>query len=141
MFKTTVRVKGFFDDEPKTYTLYFNLSRREMWEFIKSYDNVTNFREMIETAQKNGDHLTLIEFIDNLLGSAYGERQGDKFVKDPIIRANFLDGPQYEEMFNRMIASKSFSQSVIEGIMPQAILDEVRKDPKYQAEFGTPADD
>ena len=80
MFSHIVRVQGFFDDEPKTKKLYFHLSRREMFDFINRYDNITNFNEWVETAIKNNDLYTMMEFFDDLIGSAYGERQGERFI-------------------------------------------------------------
>ena len=64
MFSHIVRVKGFFDDEPKAKKLYFHLSRREMFDFIKRYDNVTNFQEWMQSAIDAEDLYTLMEFFD-----------------------------------------------------------------------------
>lgn len=131
MFKTTVRAQGFFDDEPKSYTLYFNLSRRELFDFTKRYDGVDSFQEYLTNLQQDNDTLALVEFVDDLIGSAYGEREGDRFVKSDIIKDNFINGPQYAVLFDKMLKDVAFSQSLLEGIMPQNLMDQVRKDEKY----------
>jgi len=35
MFSHIIRVRGIFDDEPTTKKLYFHMSRREMFDFIR----------------------------------------------------------------------------------------------------------
>ena len=100
MFSHIVRVKGFFDDEPKAKKLYFHLSRREMFDFIKRYDNVTNFQEWMQSAIDAEDLYTLMEFFDDLIGTSYGERQGEHFVKTPQIKESFLNSPEYEKLFD-----------------------------------------
>lgn len=132
MFKTTIRAQGFFDDEAKSYTLYFNLSRRELFDFAKRYDGVNSFQEYLTDLQDNEDNLALVEFIDDLLGSAYGEREGDRFIKSDIIKDNFINGPQYEVLFEKMLGDLKFAQSLLEGIMPDKLMTQVREDEKYQ---------
>lgn len=132
MFKTTIRAQGFFDEEAKSYTLYFNLSRRELFDFAKRYDGVNSFQEYLTDLQDNEDNLALVEFIDDLLGSAYGEREGDRFIKSDIIKDNFINGPQYEVLFEKMLGDLKFAQSLLEGIMPDKLMAQVREDEKYQ---------
>ena len=57
MFSHIIRVRGIFDDEPTTKKLYFHMSRREMFDFIKRYDNVTNFEKWLQAAIDNEDLL------------------------------------------------------------------------------------
>lgn len=132
MFKTTVRAKSFFDDEVTTHTLYFNLSRRELFELASEYNGVNAFQDYVTAAQEDGDLFKIVEFTDNLLGKAYGERQGDRFVKSDLIRQNFIDGPVYEVLFDKIAADSQFAKELIEGIMPTKLLESLKDDPKYK---------
>ena len=87
MFSHIIRVRGIFDDEPTTKKLYFHMSRREMFDFIKRYDNVTNFEKWLQAAIDNEDLYTMMKFFDDLIGTSYGERQGERFVKSEQIRS------------------------------------------------------
>ena len=132
MFKATVRSRSLFNDEVTTQTLYFNLSRREMMDFVKKYDGINSFREYLESAKTAEDVYTIVEFIDDVLGSAYGERQGERFVKSDVIRDNFLNGPAYEALFEKMLSDGHFAVDLLTGVFPEKIMEQVKKDEEFQ---------
>lgn len=132
MFSHIVRVQGFFDDEPTTKKLYFHLSRREMFDFIKRYDNITNFNAWVEAAIANNDLYTMMEFFDDLIGSAYGERQGERFIKNAQIKESFLNSPEYEELFDQLLNKPNLVREFYNGILPEKIMKQVKDDPKYK---------
>ena len=132
MFSHIIRVKGFFDDEPKAKKLYFHLSRREMFDFIKQYDNVKNFEEWMQSAINAEDFYTLMEFFDNLIGSSYGERQGERFVKTDQIKESFLNSPEYEVLFDEFMEKPHLVKEFYEDIFPEKIMNQVKQDEKYK---------
>lgn len=132
MFKATVRSRSLFNDEVTTHTLYFNLSRREMMDFVKKYDGINSFRDYLDSAKTAEDVYTIVEFIDDVLGSAYGERQGERFVKSEVIRDNFLNGPLYEALFEKMLTDGRFAADLLTGVFPEKIMEQVKKDEEFQ---------
>ena len=132
MFSHILRTKGVFDDEPTTKKLYFHMSRREMFDFIKRYDNVTNFEKWIQAAIDNNDLYTMMRFFDDLIGTAYGERQGEHFVKSEQIKESFLNSPEYEELFDQMMDNPGLVREFYQGILPEKIMKQVKDDPKYK---------
>ena len=132
MFKTTVRAKSFFDDEVTTHTLYFNLSRREVFELAKEYNGVNAFQEYITNAQADENLFQIVEFTDNIIGKAYGERQGERFVKSEQIKESFLNSPEYEELFDQLMDNPSLVREFYNGILPEKIMKQVQQDPKYK---------
>lgn len=132
MFKATVRSRSLFNDEVTTQTLYFNLSRREMMDFVKKYDGINSFRDYLDSAKTAEDVYTIVEFIDDVLGSAYGERQGERFVKSEVIRDNFLNGPLYEALFEKMLSDGRFAAELLTGVFPEKIMEQVKKDEEFQ---------
>lgn len=132
MVSHIVRVQGFFDDEPTTKKLYFHLSRREMFDFVKRYDNITNFNAWVEAAIANNDLHTMMEFFDDLIGSAYGERQGERFIKNAQIKESFLNSPEYEELFDQLMNKPNLVREFYAGILPEKIMKQVKDDPKYK---------
>lgn len=132
MFKATIRARSLFNDEVTTQTLYFNMSRREMMDFIKKYDGINSFREYLNSAKTAEDVYAIVEFIDDVLGSAYGERQGERFVKSEVIRDNFLNGPLYEALFEKMLNDGNFAVDLLTGIFPEKIMEQVKKDEEFQ---------
>lgn len=132
MFKATIRAQSLFNDEITTQTLYFNMSRREMMDFVKKYDGINSFREYLNSAKTAEDVYVIVEFIDDVLGSAYGERQGERFVKSEVIRDNFLNGPLYEALFEKMLNDGNFAIDLLTGIFPEKIMEQVKKDEEFQ---------
>lgn len=132
MFKATVRARSLFNDEVTTQTLYFNLSRREMMEFVKKYDGINSFREYLDQAKNTEDIYSIVEFIDDVLGTAYGERQGERFVKSAVIKDNFLNGPSYEALFEKMLADGKFAADLLVGVFPEKVMEQVKKDEDFQ---------
>ena len=132
MFKATVRARSLFNDEVTTQTLYFNLSRREMMEFVKKYDGINSFREYLDQAKNTEDIYSIVEFIDDVLGTAYGERQGERFVKSAVIKDNFLNGPSYESLFEKMLADGKFAADLLVGVFPEKVMEQVKKDEDFQ---------
>lgn len=132
MFKATIRARSLFNDEITTQTLYFNMSRREMMDFVKKYDGINSFREYLNSAKTAEDVYAIVEFIDDVLGSAYGERQGERFVKSEVIRDNFLNGPLYEALFEKMLNDGNFAVDFLTGIFPEKIMEQVKKDEEFQ---------
>lgn len=132
MFSHIIRIKGIFDDEPTTKKLYFNLSRREIFEFISRYEGVKSFEQMLKVATDNEDRLTMIRYIDDLVGSAYGERQGDRFVKNDVIKESFLNSPEYEAFFEELMEKPHVVKAFYDGIMPANVIKSVMNDPKYK---------
>lgn len=132
MFKATIRARSLFNDEITTQTLYFNMSRREMMDFVKKYDGINSFREYLNSAKTAEDVYAIVEFIDDVLGSAYGERQGERFVKSEVIRDNFLNGPLYEALFEKMLNDGNFAVDLLIGIFPEKIMEQVKKDEEFQ---------
>ena len=132
MFSHILRTKGIFDDEPTTKKLYFHMSRREMFDFIHRYDNVTNFEKWIQAAVDNNDLYTMMRFFDDLIGTAYGERQGERFVKSEQIKESFLNSPEYEELFDQMMDNPGLVREFYQGILPEKIMKQVKDDSKYK---------
>lgn len=132
MFKATVRSRSLFNDEVTAQTLYFNLSRREMMDFVKKYDGINSFRDYLNSAKTAEDVYTIVEFIDDVLGSAYGERQGERFVKSEVIRDNFLNGPLYEALFEKMLTDGRFAADLLTSIFSEKIMEQVKKDEEFQ---------
>lgn len=132
MFKATIRARSLFNDEITTQTLYFNMSRREMMDFVKKYDGINSFREYLNSAKTAEDIYAIVEFIDDVLGSAYGERQGERFVKSEVIRDNFLNAPLYEALFEKMLNDGNFAVDLLTGIFPEKIMEQVKKDEEFQ---------
>ena len=132
MFKATIRARSLFNDEITTQTLYFNMSRREMMDFVNKYDGINSFREYLNSAKTAEDVYAIVEFIDDVLGSAYGERQGERFVKSEVIRDNFLNGPLYEALFEKMLNDGNFAVDLLTGIFPEKIMEQVKKDEEFQ---------
>ena len=74
----------------------------------------------------------MMKFFDDLIGTSYGERQGERFVKSEQIKESFLNSPEYEELFDQLMDNPSLVREFYNGILPEKIMKQVQKDPKYK---------
>jgi hypothetical protein len=87
---------------------------------------------MIKAVTENEDRYQMVKFIDDLVGSSYGERQGDRFVKNEVIKEAFLNSPEYEAFFNELMEKPQVVKAFYDGIMPANVIKSVMNDPKYK---------
>lgn len=119
MLKKTVTYVNY-DGEEVTETLYFNLNQLEVTKiqakYAKNGEDLEAYAERITEAK---DLETMIEFVETLVLSSYGEKSedGKRFVKTKEIRENFEYSLAYAELMAVLLTNpqeaKEFGGSLI----------------------------
>lgn len=131
MIKKTVTYKNLFTEAEVTEDLYFHLDPAElakMWVI-----GGESWMEHMQTLSEKSDGKTIMEEFEKMLGTAYGERRGDKLVKTPTIREEFLSSQAYNTLFMELLASKDNGSSFFANLIPSNIDEIVAKFNAQQA--------
>ena len=102
MYKKSINYTGF-DGNEETLVAYFNINQMEATRLNAKYDgNITKF---IEQVVESKDLTRMLDFIEDMILSAYGERSEDglRFVKNAEVRENFSQTLAYEALFGELL--------------------------------------
>lgn len=102
MYKKSINYTGF-DGNEETLVAYFNINQMEATRLNAKYDgDITKF---IEQVVESKDLTRMLDFIEDMILSAYGERSEDglRFVKNAEVRENFSQTLAYEALFGELL--------------------------------------
>lgn len=102
MYKKRINYTGF-DGNEETLDAYFNINQMEATRLNAKYDgDITKF---IEQVVESKDLTRMLDFIEDMILSAYGERSEDglRFVKNAEVRENFSQTLAYEALFGELL--------------------------------------
>lgn len=118
MIKKTVSYNNLFTGEPITKDLYFHMDAAELAEMTVIEGE--GWADRIQSLQQDpkGRGKEIIEQFKQLLGAAYGEREGDDLVKSDEITAKFLRSQAYNKLFMELITSKDSGGSFFAALVP-----------------------
>lgn len=104
MYKKSINYTGF-DGNEETLVAYFNINQMEATRLNAKYDgDITKF---IEKVVQSKDLTRMLDFIEDMILSAYGERSEDglRFVKNAEVRENFSQTLAYEALFSELLTN------------------------------------
>lgn len=131
MYKQEIKYTNFNGEEQKAIA-WFNLNRREVLDIATQYaPRSADLEEVAKVITDGGDLHKQFKFIDNVILSAYGERDADgiTFKKSPEIRENFANSVIYDALFNTLLTDEATMRAFIDGV-PQ---DQSKNKPLSQA--------
>lgn len=102
MYKKSINYTGF-DGNEETLVAYFNINQMEATRLNAKYDgDITKF---IEQVVESKDLTRMLDFIEDMILSAYGERSEDglRFVKNAEVRELFSQTLAYEALFGELL--------------------------------------
>lgn len=119
------------DGEQTTDTLYFNLTKRDFLKFVSKYTDFTGVnlnddnaiadacRQYVDKIVQNKDLNKIIEFLEDLLLSSYGEKSedGKRFEKTAKIREDFSNSVAYAEIFGDLVTDGDAMTKFLEKVI------------------------
>lgn len=120
MIKKTLKFRNMFDNEVER-DLYFGLTKAEYLELEAFYQNDGGVVGRMEVVQRGDDYMAIVETFKEIIGRSYGERQGERFVKTPDIKAAFLASDAYSEILFGLIQGDDDPGAFIKGILPSNV--------------------
>lgn len=103
----------------------FHLNKAELTELEVSEDG--GFVETVQEIIDAEDHKEIIRLFKKVILLAYGERVGDRFVKDEQKTQEFSQTEAYAELFVMLFQDEGFAANFMNGVLP------VLPDPPPQA--------
>lgn len=96
MLKETLTYKDF-NGEDRTDDFYFHFNALEWLRFDKKYGGV---REYIQKAVRDNDEYGILNMLEDLVKSSYGEKSSDgiRFIKSPELTERFTQTEAYSDM-------------------------------------------
>lgn len=138
MYKKVIQCEDF-DGNMQTYTMYFNLTKKELLTLDALVEGgLINFLTKINEKKDPKD---LIAFIDLLIDKSYGVKtDSNQFKKSKEIVDDFKCSPAYDEYYYQLITSEGEADKFIDSVFPRDVmaqaLDELKKNPKMLEEAG-----
>jgi hypothetical protein len=119
------------DGEQTTDTLYFNLTKRDFLKFVSKYTDFTGVnlnddnaiadacRQYVDKIVQNKDLNKIIEFLEDLLLSSYGEKSedGKHFNKSAKVREDFSNSVAYAEIFGDLVTDGDALTKFLENVI------------------------
>jgi len=92
------------------------------------YENFIN--RIIETR----DNKELVRIFKDLIHKSYGviSDDGEMFIKNEEVLNAFIQTEAYSELYIELATNAEAATAFVNGIMPQALMAEVQKDPEYK---------
>ena len=121
-----------YNGEERERRFYFNLSKAEVLNMELGtnggYENYIN--RIVETR----DQHELIRMFKELIKMSYGVKSddGEMFIKNDKVFSEFEQSEAYSEFYMELVTNTESAIEFINGIMPQALMAEVEKDPQYK---------
>lgn len=115
MIKKTITYKDY-NDNSRTDTFYFNLSKSELVELSAEYGNFS------EIANSN-DLSKLVPMMKKIILKAYGKKSDDgkRFIKSEELSTEFYQSEAYSSLFMELATNGEESSKFIKGLIPADI--------------------
>jgi hypothetical protein len=119
MLKRDITYTDFFTEETVTEPFYFNLTEAELIEFEVEYEG--GFQKVIQNVVAAQDVKELIAQFKKIILLAYGEKQGNQFVKSADVRNQFAASPAYSALFMELATDADAASTFVNGIIPKVV--------------------
>lgn len=116
-----------FNGNPKSKTLYFNLTKAELTELEMSEKD--GFAEYFQRLADEKDNKKILEIFKNIVKMAYGRKSpdGERFIKNEEEYVAFTETEAYSEFLMKMFTDPEFGAEFVYGAIPKGLADEMRK--------------
>lgn len=121
-----------YNGEERERKYYFNLSKAELIE--AELKQKGGYQVYIDRIIETRDYNELITLFKELIHNSYGVKSddGETFIKNEKVFQEFAQSEAYSELYMELISNTNAAIEFVNGIMPQALVEEAKKDPEYQ---------
>lgn len=121
-----------YNGEERERRFYFNLSKAEVLNMELSTNG--GYENYISRIVETRDQHELIRMFKELIKMSYGVKSddGEMFIKNDKVFSEFEQSEAYSEFYMELVTNTESAIEFINGIMPQALMAEVEKDPQYK---------
>lgn len=109
---------------------YFNFTESELID--AEYDEGGSLSSILTNIVKTNDQGALIRMFKKLILKSYGEKSidGKRFIKSEELSTQFSQTEAFNMMYMKCVTDDVFANKFIENIIPKAVTEKVKNDPK-----------
>lgn len=129
MIKKTVSYSDW-DGKTRTRDLYFHIGKMELLDNMDIKDEIEAFQATISGEQRdlNQDEIrTILDIFKRFVKMAYGEREGDDFLKSEAIWDRFKSSMAYDELLWGLIKNPEEGFDFLVKVMPADLIAEAER--------------
>lgn len=119
-----------FNDKPRTQTVHFNLTEREVFKLLAEFKAVFDWQESLKGDERELSTAEVIEFYNNfeeILLSAWGEPSEDGLHFRKSGRYDFEESALFAACMVEFVSDPRETSKLIDGLMPKNLQDIVKK--------------
>ena len=105
------------DGERVTKDFYFNLSMTEIVD-LEVANEGESYGEKLQKVAAGAQPKEIIETFRELILAAYGERDGDVFMKSDHTKARFRQHPAYDVLFFELLSNPETAAEFVTAVLP-----------------------
>lgn len=127
MLKKTINYVDF-DNEPRSETFYFNLTKAELMDMELSTRG--GLEELINRIVETRDTPELIALFRKLIDMSYGEKSADGkyFRKTPEILESFKATNAYSELYMELVSDDKAAADFVYAVLPADLREAAMKE-------------
>lgn len=116
MYKETITFNDYNDKE-RTEDFYFDLSEAELIDMEMTTPG--GYVEMLNSAIKAQDHITLYKAFKAFVSTSYGQKSADgrEFEKSEAITKKFMSTRAYSNLMTRLCTDANYASKFVNGII------------------------
>lgn len=114
-----------FNGQQVQEEINFNFTTPELLRFQKKYGGSDALEKTLENIVKTQDACSLIDFIEDIVGAAYGvvSEDGGKFLKSPERTKEFFETAAWSALLEDMLSDMTLISTLLVGAAPARIRD------------------
>lgn len=136
MLKKNITYTDPFTEKEVTETHYFHISKADVMEmnleehkatYVKDGVELTGLQAYLQRMIDSEDAKTALENFKSILRRGYGQKVGDKFVKNAAVWAEFDGSPAYDQLLWELYTDVEVMAEFINGMVPKDLQQEAER--------------
>lgn len=128
MLKKTISYTDYDGNERKE-DFYFNLTKAEIIEWLRSTDGSYTLDKYMERIAKEKNGRKIIETFKDIIWRSYGEKSldGRRFIKSDEVKLAFTETEAYSILFTELVTDAKKAADFMNAIVPLDLVEEIKK--------------
>ena len=116
----------------KTRKFYFNINKAELIKLETMTPG--GVAQALDDAVKAKDAVKLMQFFENIISMAYGEKSedGERFIKSKELSEAFMQTEAYNQLFTSLLTDANKASKFINSVFPKELVEEAMKQQKAE---------
>lgn len=117
-----------YDGNEREEKFYFNLNKAELLKLQHSVNG--GYQSYLKRLTETQNEAEIMDIYTKFVNLTYGVKSidGKRFIKNQEVLDEFIQSEAYSEFFTELISSQKAQLEFIKGIMPDALLADVKRE-------------